>query len=61
MSLDGDRSANDKHRRYANGRGSYDEVAQGNALLGSEPYARLFAGILCVIDVSTDPIGVFDT
>ncbi|HBW19564.1 MAG: FxsB family cyclophane-forming radical SAM/SPASM peptide maturase [Streptosporangiaceae bacterium] len=61
VSLDGDRVSNDKHRRYANGRGSYDEVAQGLERLGSEPYARLFAGILCVIDVSTDPIGVFDT
>ena len=26
ISLDGDRAANDLHRRYANGRSSYDQV-----------------------------------
>ncbi len=60
VSLDGDKVSHDKHRRYASGRGSYDEVAQGLKLLSQGPYARLFTGILGVIDVSTDPIEVFE-
>jgi uncharacterized protein len=61
VSLDGDRVSNNKHRQYANGRGSYDEVVRGLEPLTREPYTRLFTGILCVIDVSADPIEVYDT
>jgi uncharacterized protein len=60
VSLDGDQSSNDKHRHYANGRGSYDKVASGLELLSRDPYRKVFSGILCVIDSGTDPIEVFE-
>jgi uncharacterized protein len=60
VSLDGGKASNDSHRRYVSGRGSYDQVSQGVRLLGAEPYTRLFAGILAVIDVLTDPVEVFE-
>jgi uncharacterized protein len=55
VSLDGDRAANDRHRRYANGRSSYVETRSGIALLRTERYRALFSGLLCTVDVRNDP------
>jgi uncharacterized protein len=55
VSLDGDRAANDRHRRYANGRSSYVETRRGIALLRTERYRALFSGLLCTVDVRNDP------
>jgi len=55
ISLDGDRAANDRHRRYADGRSSYDQVMAAIALLRGDRYRHLFAGLLCTIDVGNDP------
>jgi len=60
VSLDGDKASNDKHRRHAGGRGSYDTVTKGLKLLKHERYVGLFSGILAVIDVNTDPIKVLE-
>jgi uncharacterized protein len=54
ISLDGDREANDRHRRYRNGNSSYDDVL--GAIDRIRTYdERLFAGLLCVIDLQNDP------
>ncbi|GAA5044329.1 uncharacterized protein HNP84_004603 [Thermocatellispora tengchongensis] len=58
VSLDGDRAANDRHRRHADGRSSYDEVIRALGLLAARP--ELYAGILCTIDVANDPIAVYE-
>ena len=60
ISLDGDRTANDRHRRFAGGRSSYDKVLQALALLRKAEYRHLFAGILCTVDVANDPIAVYE-
>lgn len=60
ISLDGDKAANDLHRRYADGRSSHDKVLRAVALLNEPQYRRLFAGLLCTIDVRSDPIAVYD-
>ncbi|MFH0515874.1 FxsB family cyclophane-forming radical SAM/SPASM peptide maturase [Streptomyces sp. M41] len=60
ISLDGDRAANDRHRRFAQGRSSYDAVLAAISLLREEGYRHLFAGLLCTIDVRNDPIAVYD-
>jgi len=60
VSLDGDRAAHDRHRRYANGRGSYDDVVAGLSCLLREPYQELFAGLLATIDLENDPIAVYE-
>jgi uncharacterized protein len=59
VSLDGDRGANDRHRRYADGRSSYDQVMAALALLRSDSYRHLFAGLLCTIDVRNDPLATY--
>ena len=61
LSLDGDRTAHDRHRRYANGRGSYDATTQALELLNLPAYQDLFSGLLCVIDLGADPIVTYET
>jgi uncharacterized protein len=58
VSLDGDRQANDRHRRSANGRSSYDAVDRALRLLGERP--DIFAGILCVVDLANDPVQTYE-
>jgi uncharacterized protein len=60
ISIDGDRAANDRHRRYADGRSSYDKVIRAIELLRSGRFRHLYAGLLCTIDVANDPEAVYD-
>ncbi|MEU6428962.1 FxsB family cyclophane-forming radical SAM/SPASM peptide maturase [Microbispora sp. NPDC046973] len=59
VSIDGDRVANDRHRLYANGRSSYDQVVRAITLL-RDHYPHLYAGLLCTIDVRNDPVAVYE-
>jgi uncharacterized protein len=59
ISLDGDRAANDLHRRYANGRSSYDQVLRAVELLRGERYREIYAGLLATIDIRSDPVAVY--
>jgi uncharacterized protein len=61
ISIDGDRTANDRHRRYADGRSSYDKVIRAITLLRAGRFRDLFAGLLCTIDVANDPVAVYDS
>jgi uncharacterized protein len=60
ISIDGGRAANDRHRRYADGRSSYDEVIRAVGLLRSSRFRHLYAGLLCTIDIANDPVAVYD-
>ncbi|MET8546224.1 FxsB family cyclophane-forming radical SAM/SPASM peptide maturase [Kitasatospora sp. NPDC004799] len=59
ISLDGDRAANDRHRRFADGRSSHPQVLRAVALLNEPEYRHLFAGLLCTMDVENDPVAVY--
>jgi uncharacterized protein len=61
ISIDGDRIANDRHRRYADGRSSYDKVIRAIGLLRTRRYRHLYSGLLCTIDVANDPRVVYDS
>ena len=61
ISVDGDRAANDRHRRYADGRSSYDKVIRAIRLLRDGRFRPLYAGLLCTIDVANDPLVVYDS
>ncbi|MFH9891094.1 radical SAM protein [Streptomyces luteogriseus] len=41
ISVDGDRASHERHRRRANGTGSYDAVVRAVQLIGSPPYRRI--------------------
>ncbi|MFG2879978.1 radical SAM/SPASM protein FxsBH, inactivated beta-hydroxylase extension form [Streptomyces sp. NPDC048337] len=60
VSLDGDREANDRHRRFANGRTSHPLVLKALGLLGRERHRHLYQGLLCTIDAENDPRAVLD-
>ncbi|RKT16366.1 uncharacterized protein BX285_0701 [Streptomyces sp. 1114.5] len=59
ISLDGDKAANDRHRRYADGRSSHPQVLRAVALLDEPEFRHLFAGLLCTMDVENDPVAVY--
>lgn len=61
ISVDGDQAANDRHRRYADGRSSYGPVVRAIELLASGPFRKLYAGLLCTIDVANDPLLVYES
>ncbi|MFI6392484.1 FxsB family cyclophane-forming radical SAM/SPASM peptide maturase [Nonomuraea sp. NPDC050540] len=60
VSLDGDREANDRHRRGPAGQSSYDQVHAGLSKLTSAAFRRLFTGLLCTVDLRNDPVGTYE-
>lgn len=58
ISLDGDRQANDRHRRFINKDSSYDKVLRGINCLKEHP--GTFTGLLCTIDLANDPIDTYE-
>ena len=60
VSLDGDADATGRHRRYANGRNSFDAVADGLDLLRSPEFRDCYSGILCTIDIENDPVSTYE-
>ncbi|GIF96608.1 radical SAM protein [Catellatospora citrea] len=61
VSIDGDRAAQDRHRRSAAGTGSYPAVARALALLGTAPYESVFSGVLATIDLANDPVATYES
>ncbi|HEX5203687.1 MAG TPA: FxsB family cyclophane-forming radical SAM/SPASM peptide maturase [Actinoplanes sp.] len=58
VSLDGGRAANDKHRVRVGGGSSFSRVREGIALLTAQ--RDVFAGLLCVVDTSNDPVRTYE-
>ena len=61
VSLDGDRTANDRHRKYRDGRSSYDPAVRAIRLLASDRFRHVYSGLLCTIDVANDPVRVYES
>jgi uncharacterized protein len=59
VSLDGDRAANDRHRRTAAGRSSYEAAVAGIRLLREPANREIYAGLLCTVDLRNDPVGTY--
>jgi uncharacterized protein len=57
VSIDGDATAHDRHRRFASGRGSYQAVAA--ALRRLQRFPRLYGGLLCTVDLRNDPVRTY--
>lgn len=60
LSLDGPAALNDRNRVYADGRGSFADVMRGVRWLLTPAGQKIFRGILCVIDRTSDPLEVFE-
>jgi uncharacterized protein len=61
VSLDGDAAAHDRHRRRPDGAGSHARVSAGLSRLTAGPYRRLFAGLLCTVDLANDPVATYES
>ena len=61
ISLDGDRTANDRHRNYRDGRSSYNAVVRAIRLLSGDRFRHLYSGLLCTIDIANDPVRVYES
>ncbi len=60
ISLDGDRTANDRHRRSRNGRSSHTAVLKGLELLRRPENRARYSGLLCTVDLANDPVAVYE-
>jgi uncharacterized protein len=59
VSIDGNRQTNDEHRKYRNGRGSFNNVVRGaDRLRATHPL--LFRAILCTVSLDADPIETYE-
>lgn len=61
VSLDGGREATDRYRRTRGGRSSHVAVERGIRLLRREENADLYGGLLCTVDLSNDPLAVYES
>jgi uncharacterized protein len=61
VSMDGDATAHDRHRRHPSGRGSHAEVRAALQRLASHPCrANIFGGLLCTIDTRNDSVSTYE-
>jgi len=60
VSIDGDAEATGRHRRHADGRNSFNAVAEGLRLLASPDFRECYGGILCTIDTRNDPVATYE-
>jgi len=58
VSIDGNQSANDRHRKYRTGRGSFADVRKGIEHMQAR-YPRLFRGILCTVTLDKEPLATY--
>jgi uncharacterized protein len=60
VSVDGAGADHDRHRRSAAGRGSHAAVDRALRRLGEPANRSLFAGILCTVDLQSDPVACYE-
>ncbi|MEV0296187.1 FxsB family cyclophane-forming radical SAM/SPASM peptide maturase [Nocardia sp. NPDC050710] len=61
VSLDGGATEHDRHRLDRRGRGSHARVTAGLERLLTGERRRLFAGLLCTIDLANDPVRTYES
>jgi uncharacterized protein len=61
VSMDGTERTHNSKRKYATGRGSYQAVSTALRLLATERYSSVYSGILCTIEVCTDPVETYES
>ncbi|CAL9620682.1 FxsB family cyclophane-forming radical SAM/SPASM peptide maturase [Streptomyces sp. enrichment culture] len=60
VSLDGDATVSDRHRRFTNGEGSHRHVERALRLLSAKQFRGTFAGLLCTIDLRSPPLATYE-
>ncbi|MYV50751.1 FxsB family cyclophane-forming radical SAM/SPASM peptide maturase [Streptomyces sp. SID2888] len=60
VSLDGTAEVHDRTRRDHAGRGSHARVADALRRLAAPEHRRVWAGVLCTVDVTADPLATYE-
>src|SRR5262249_6110275 len=60
VSLDGPAAAHDQRRRTVAGGETHAAVTRALHLLAGPAYRRLYARLLCVVDLDGDPVAVYE-
>lgn len=61
ISLDGNEQAQNKHKTFDDGSSSFETITNNiNAILEQPPFAKLFTGILSVIDITNNPLSSYN-
>ncbi|MER5884522.1 FxsB family cyclophane-forming radical SAM/SPASM peptide maturase [Streptomyces sp. NPDC001941] len=60
VSVDGSARDHDRNRRFGDGRGSHRSVVEGIAALRAEPNKPLYAGVLCTVDLASEPVETYE-
>lgn len=60
ISIDGAPRHHDRHRVDGRGRGSYLRTARALHLLRQPEFAHIYSGLLAVVDLHNDPVGVYE-
>jgi uncharacterized protein len=60
VSLDGTPADNDQHRRRHDGRSSSDAVDRALRLLSTPEHRNAFAGLLCTVEPTNDPLACYE-
>jgi uncharacterized protein len=60
VSLDGTAGHHDRHRRDPRGGGSYAAVRKALLLLADPRHRESYGGLLCTVDVETDPVACYE-
>jgi uncharacterized protein len=59
VSLDGAQADHDRNRPRPGNKGSYAAISRGLEKLADEPYRQIFRGLVCVVDLASDPIETY--
>jgi uncharacterized protein len=61
VSVDGTPADHDRHRRFANGAGSYAAVRDALHRLGQPEYHEIYDGLLCTVNLDADPVECYES
>ncbi|MCK9922104.1 FxsB family radical SAM/SPASM domain protein [Frankia sp. AgPm24] len=61
VSIDGGAASHNSRRLRRNGRSSFEATDAGLARLASGRFRDIFAGLLCVVDIGSDPVEVYES
>jgi uncharacterized protein len=60
VSLDGGEEEHDRHRKWANGNGSFQAVQAGLHRLNTAPYRHIYGGLLNTVELRNDPVHTYE-
>jgi uncharacterized protein len=60
VSIDGAAADHDRHRRHRSGAGSHAAVSRALEVLAQPRFRPVYGGLLCTIDLASDPVATYE-